>query len=182
MPRAPLRHALAALALLSAAPAAAQTGTQPTVPPPPAASLMADLPPPDPRVIAAAAACVTDSWREAALACADETERACYDAPGGFQPCHRANITAWEVVRLQLLGRKLADFDAADARRPPGGPLAGETLRIAEQAFAAFREADCASDRAAWPPGSSEGEVVAVDCLFRHTVEQTARLMLRGVP
>lgn len=150
-----------------------------------AGDLMADLPPPDPAAIARIAACLDGTLPEG---CARDWERACLAAPEGFLPCYRSGIVSWEVVRLQVLGRRIADFDAADARRaadpshPADQPRAGDALRAAEAAFLSFRQADCASERATWAPGSSEAMRNTEDCLLRHTAAQAARLVLRGLP
>lgn len=121
-----------------------------------------------------------------ARACIGVVAGPCLDASpaggtvAGVTVCTRAEAAAWEAIldatygELVLASRSVAEFDI-EAGLPVGHRE--ETLRAAERAWIAFRDADCAHAVAALGR-TGEAATTAAWCRLEHDAQRT--LVLRG--
>ena len=122
-------------------------------------------------------------------ACQGIAASACFEgAPDGqttygMMQCLISEGGAWDAILNREYGRArdwARQRDAEDA----GGPTESareQTLRDAQRAWIAFRDANCAMEYAAWGAGSMR-MIAGADCVNRMTFERVLDLRDYGAP
>ena len=143
-------------------------------------ALAQDLPDYAPRLHACYDA-ATD--REARLACADAVAEPCMAEPGdettiGMSMCLQAETEGWDV----LLNREyratmdhMAAMDEDEREYFPEYATRVDSLRAAQRAWIAFRDAECALAYAEWGSGSHR-HIAGTACFAEMTMERTIAL------
>lgn len=125
----------------------------------------------------AIAACLDDSADK--RACIGTIAVPCADLPGGettvgISDCLSREHDAWDTLLNRYwkpLMQAAHASDEAEAPRPAGAPAAAATLRAAQRAWIAFRDAECAHAAAEWGMGSMR-LIAGADCMRSMTAER----------
>ena len=104
----------------------------------------------------------------------------CTDKPegqstAGMVNCTYAEANAWDVLLNREYQTARAFALDADANDSPVYAVRAETLRDAQRAWIAFRDANCAAEYAAWGAGTIR-QVIGASCHLQMTAERTLDL------
>ncbi|GGL73101.1 lysozyme inhibitor LprI family protein [Wenxinia marina] len=119
---------------------------------------------------------------EAARACEGAAAAACMDGAEdgqttfGMVQCQLAERDAWDALLNREYQDAIETFAADDAAEASADfARREESLRAAQRAWIAWRDAECALMQALWG-GGTMGQVDAAGCLLRLTAERTVDL------
>ena len=109
--------------------------------------------------------------------CLGAASNACQEAPGGattpgIAACIAAETAVWDAI---LNEEYRATRDAFQGRPATGGSALTDSLRAAQGAWIAFRDADCALAYDRWADGTLRS-VVAANCLMVFTADRAVEL------
>lgn len=112
-----------------------------------------------------------------APACAGEAARACQDRPGGdttlgISECLLAETFVWGDLMRTALAQQAQTLGRADAGLP-------KQLAVAQNAWAAFRDADCGLRYGIWLDGSIR-TIIAADCHLTKTAQRAVEVRYLG--
>ena len=123
-------------------------------------------------------------------ACMFQTSDMCQSAEEGggstlgITTCNHAETTAWDVLLNEEYKATMAwakDFDAGDQQYFPEFANREDSLRAAQRAWIAFRDAECGLRYAIWGAGSMR-HIAGTACMLKETAERTVELrMMRDV-
>lgn len=102
----------------------------------------------------------------------------------GMTTCAQVETAAWDKI-LNSEYRATRDFmramDDEDRKSDPGFAVRVESLRKAERAWIAFRDAECGLEYAVWGAGSMRN-VAASQCLMSFTAQRAIELRAMREP
>ena len=96
----------------------------------------------------------------------------------GMTSCIQAEYAAWDVLLNEEYRKTIAwaaEMDAFDAENYPDIDKRVDTLRAAQRAWIAYRDAECLNAYALWGPGSMRLPIGA-GCLLGETAERTTEI------
>ncbi len=135
-------------------------------------------------------ACIQEHWPGDALTeCTGVIADPCQAKPGGettlgMNNCLTQEAEAWDVILNRLWPKLMERARAADQANQITGPdSAAETLRAAQRAWIAFRDAECRHSYATYGQGSFRTVAHAaciLDLTARRVIDFHARLASEG--
>ena len=130
--------------------------------------------------------CLLDAERPAD--CIGVTVSECVAQPGGdttvgMVDCIAAETAAWDAILNEEYGATMEDFRQRDATGDIAAPdmTRAGTLRNAQRAWMAFRDAECRAQYAIWGGGTLR-QVVGANCVFTETAERAIELRQMRAP
>lgn len=96
----------------------------------------------------------------------------------GMSMCNRDEADAWDVLLNEEYKKTMAVFaelDADDAVYFPNLDKRVDTLRAAQRAWIAYRDAECLNEYALWGSGSMR-HIIYTGCILEETAERTIEL------
>jgi uncharacterized protein YecT (DUF1311 family) len=131
-------------------------------------------------------ACIDGAARP--LDCVGATVEACVARPGGdttvgIVDCIAAETAAWDSLLNEAYRAAMTASRTADATGDVVAPaLTREaTLRDAQRAWIAFRDAECRSRYAAWGRGTMR-QIAGANCVMEETAERAIELRVMRPP
>ena len=96
----------------------------------------------------------------------------------GMVDCMAQEAAIWDELLNEAYGAVITQFqnsDSFDRKSAPEYAIREESLRVAQRAWIAFRDANCAADYAAWGAGSMR-QIAGASCILQMTAERTLDL------
>lgn len=129
--------------------------------------------------------CLTgaDGTKAATDCIGQAADRCMAQAEGGYSTlgmsmCMHAETDAWDILLNGAYQQALATakkMDANEAAHFRGFAVRAEKLRVAQRAWIAFRDAQCAFDYAVWGSGSMRN-IAGASCFLQMTAERAIEL------
>lgn len=120
--------------------------------------------------------------------CIGITVSACVARPGGdttvgMVDCIGAETAAWDAILNEEYASTMEDFRDRDASGDVAAPDMTRvgTLREAQRAWIAFRDAECRAQYAIWGGGTLR-QVVGANCVLTETAERAVELRQMRAP
>lgn len=125
-------------------------------------------------------ACFADS--DSPMDCVGLTVRACTERPGGdttagMVACIQTETSVWDAIlneEYQATMETLRELDASGDVAAPDLTREG-TLKDAQRAWIAFRDAECRAQYALWGTGTLR-QIVGANCVMDETAERAIEL------